>query len=235
MPWRRTSQSRSGGVCPDDRPRRLERPSRPIPRSPDPPIPRSPDPPIPRSPDPPIPDDLERIIKSEIRKELRGFEQEQQLPFGLTTGDGGRRVTQSAHDPSKPTLCERLDAVAHQGLRVAAFQTMIRRACAILVDARPFRGRRRGRRWTLDPGWLFRRAYVEDAGCGAIAGETDHPARCVVEILRRLANRLERRLLVTLALPPDLVATIVARAPVGERDRERVLDALQAFVAGKET
>jgi len=89
---------------------------------------------------------------------------------------------------------------------------------------------RRGRRWTLPPAWLFRQAYLELRACRAIAAEKSRPVQRVVETIRRLSDRLERRLLVALALPPDVVAAITRSAPVGERVREEVLEALRAFV-----
>jgi len=104
----------------------------------------------------------------------------------------------------------------------------------LVVDG-AFRGPRRGRRWVLDPDWLFREAYMRERTCEAIATEKSHPVRNVVEAIRRVSHRLQDRLLAALGLPPEVVADIVAKAPVRERVREQVLKALQAFVAGEAT
>jgi hypothetical protein len=100
----------------------------------------------------------------------------------------------------------------------------------MLVASGIFRERRRGRRWSLDPAWLFEQAYLDDRPCTSIAAEAGHPVRSVVEIVRRLADRLQGRLLRDLALPPDVADAIMAKAPVCERVREQILDALQAYV-----
>jgi hypothetical protein len=113
---------------------------------------------------------------------------------------------------------------------VVEFLRLIRQGCAMLVDDRAFRGRRRGRKWRLDPAWLFRRAYLEERKCRAIAAETGCPTRCVIEMLRRLSDRLQSLLLVALAVPPTVVAAIVARNPIPERIREDILGAVQAYV-----
>jgi hypothetical protein len=105
----------------------------------------------------------------------------------------------------------------------------------MLVADGAFRERRRGRKWVLDPDWLFREVYMRERTCEAIATETGHPVRSVVEAIRRVSHRLQKRLLTVLALPPEAVADIIAKSPVRERVREQVLEALQAFVAGEAT
>lgn len=187
------------------------------------------------SADPPIPDGLERIIVSEIRKELRGLSRECELPAAVSHDDGRRRLLHGTHDPSRPILCPRLAAIAHQGPRVVEFLRLIRQGCAMLVDDRAFRGRRRGRKWKLDPAWLFRRAYLEERECRAIAAETGYPTLCIIEMLRRLSDRLQVLLLVVLAVPPAVVAAIVAGNPIPERVRDNIIEAVHAYVHGKET
>lgn len=193
--------------------------------------------PAPGAPEPPspIPDDVRWIIESEIRKQLRAFEREGELPFELSSDAWERRSIQRAHDPSRPILCDGLAAVARQGTRAGRFHGLIRDGCGMLVADGAFRGPRRGRKWVLDPAWLFREVYMRERTCEAIAAETRHPVRNVVEAIRRLSNRLQDRLLAALALPPEVVVDIIDKAPVRERVREHILDALRAFAVGEAT
>jgi hypothetical protein len=188
----------------------------------------------PRLPDP-IPDDIGWIIESEIRKQLRAVERDGELPFELSSDAGERRSIQRAHDPSRPILCDGLAAVARQSARPGKFHGLIRDGCGMLVADGALRERRRGRKWVLDPGWLFREVYMRERTCEAIAAETGHPVRNVVEAIRRISHRLQERLLAALALSPEVVTAVVAKTRVRERVREQVLDALQAFVAGEAT
>ncbi len=114
------------------------------------------------------------------------------------------------------------------------FLRLIRQGCAIVVDDHVFHGRRRGRRWTLDPAWIFRRAYLEERECSAIAAEAGHATLNVVETLRRLSNRLESRLLAALSLPPEVASAILAEAPISESVREDIIESLRCLVATKD-
>jgi len=129
-------------------------------------------------------------------------------------------------------LCRHLAALARSGHDANEFHRLIRQGAAIVVDDAAFHGRRPGRKWKLDSAWLFRRAYLEERACAAIAAETATPARSVVEMVRRLSNRLERRLLIALALPAAVAAAVLA-GQVREGIRERVLEALRVFAAGE--
>jgi hypothetical protein len=112
---------------------------------------------------------------------------------------------------------------------------LIRQSCAILVIDNALGAHPRGRKWTLDPVWLFRQVYVKDRACHALAAETRRPVRSVVEVIRRLSARLQGRLLAALALPDDVVAAIMARVPVHEVARENIRETLRAFVADEDT
>jgi hypothetical protein len=175
------------------------------------------------------------IIESEIRKELRAPKRERDLPFDVTSEDAERRSVQSARDRPKPLLCDGLTAVARQGSGAGRFAALIRDACGMLVVDGVFRDRRPGRKWRLDPDWLFREAYMRERTCEAIAAEARCPPRNVIEAIRRLSRRLQDRLLTVLAIPPEVVAAIIEKAPAGDGVRDQILEGLRAFVAGEQT